>query len=194
MNRSSVLHARSPETAELLRAWAHGDPEALRALTPRVYQELRRVAAHLLQNERAGNSLQATALVHELYLRLIGIENIHGEDPAQFFAMCAQLMRRILVDAARTRSALKRGGDRGRVDLNEMPDLSLQTDKQLIALNDELDHLMSFDPRKARVVELRYFGGLSGVEIASVLNVSPETVARDWRIARAWLVKKLVTR
>jgi len=124
-------------------------------------------------------------------LRLIEVQNFHGQGRAHFFATCAQLMRRILVDAAPARSALKRGGDLGRIDLDELPDLSKQRDKQLIALNDELDHLMGFDPRKARVVELRYFGGLSVVEIAAVLNVSPETITRDWRMARAWLIKKL---
>ncbi len=186
-----LLNSQDPETTELLRAWAQGDPEALRALMPRVYHELRGMAAHFMQNEREGNTLQATALVHELYLRLIEVQNLHGQGRAHFFAICAQLMRRILVDAARARSALKRGGDLGRIDLDELPDLSKQRDKQLIALNDELDHLMGFDPRKARVVELRYFGGLSVVEIAAVLNVSPETITRDWRMARAWLMKKL---
>jgi len=186
-----LLNSQDPETTELLRAWAQGDPEALRALIPRVYHELRGMAAHFMQNEREGNTLQATALVHELYLRLIEVQNLHGQGRAHFFAICAQLMRRILVDAARARSALKRGGDLGRIDFDELPDLSKQRDKQLIALNDELDHLMGFDPRKARVVELRYFGGLSVVEIAAVLNVSPETITRDWRMARAWLIKKL---
>jgi RNA polymerase sigma factor (TIGR02999 family) len=186
-----ILDTQARETTELVRAWARGDPEALGALTPRVYDELRRMAAHFMQNEREGNTLQATALVHELYLRLMDVQNFHGEGRAPFFALCAQLMRRILVDAARARSAQKRGGDLGRIDLDEMPDLGSQRDKQLIALNDELDHLMSFDPRKARVVELRYFGGLSVIEIAAVLNVSAETITRDWRMARAWLTKKL---
>ncbi len=185
------MNSEAAETTELLRAWAQGDPEALRALTPRVYDELRRMAGHFMQNEREGNSLQATALVHELYLRLIDIQKVRGEGRAHFFALCAQLMRRILVDAARARCAAKRGGERGRIDLDELPDMGSQRDKQLIALNDELDHLMTFDPRKARVVELRYFGGLSVVEISAVLNVSPETITRDWRMARAWLMKKL---
>lgn len=185
------MSPQDPETTELLRAWAQGDPEALTALTPRVYGELRRMAARFMQNEREGNSLQATALVHELYLRLIEVQNVHGEGRAHFFAFCAQLMRRILVDAARARSAQKRGGDRGRIDLDELPDLGGQKDRQLIALNEELDQLMGFDPRKARVVELRYFGGLSVPEIAAMLDVSPETVTRDWRMARAWLMKKL---
>lgn len=152
------------------------------------------MAAHFVQNEREGKHSAPTALVHELYPRLIDVQNVHGEGRAHFFAICAQLMRRILVDAARARCALKRGGDRGRIDLDELPDLSSQRDKQLISLNDELDHLMSFDPRKARVVELRYFGGLSMVEIAAELNVSPETITRDWRMARAWLMKKLSRR
>lgn len=185
------MNPKAAETTELLRAWAQGDPDALNALTPRVYHELRRMAAHFMQNEREGKTLQATALVHELYLRLIDVQNARGEGRAQFFAMCAQLMRRILVDAARARTALKRGGHLGRIDFDDLPDLSSQRDKQLIALNDELDHLMRFDPRKGRVVELRYFGGLSVTEIAAVLRVSPETITRDWRMARAWLTKKL---
>jgi RNA polymerase sigma-70 factor, ECF subfamily len=185
------LSPEGPETTELLRAWVQGDPEALSALTPRVYDELRRMAAHFMQNEHPGNTLQATALVHELYLRLIDVHDLRGEGRAHFFAICAVLMRRILVDAARVRSALKRGGGRDRIDLDKVPELGWQRDKQLIALNDELDHLMSFDPRKARVVELRYFGGLSVAEIAAVLNVSPETITRDWRMARAWLMKRL---
>ena len=185
------MNSHVDETTELLRAWAHGDPEALGSLTPRVYDELRRMAAHFMQNEREGNSLQATALVHELYLRLIDVQKVHGEGRASFFALCAQLMRRILVDAARARSALKRGGDQGRIDLDELPDLACKRDKQLIDLNDELDHLATFDPRKARVVELRYFGGLSVAETAVALKVSEETVTRDWRMARVWLMKRL---
>jgi RNA polymerase sigma factor (TIGR02999 family) len=149
------------------------------------------MAAHLMQNEREGASLQPTALVHELYLRLIGVQNIQGEDRAHFFALCAQLMRHILVDAARARSAKKRGGDQRCINLEALPELGSKYDKQLIALNDELDRLMTFDPRKARVVELRYFGGLSVAEIAAVLNVSAETITRDWRMARAWLMKNL---
>jgi RNA polymerase sigma factor (TIGR02999 family) len=149
------------------------------------------MALYYMQNEREGNTLQATALVHEVYLRLIDVQKLQGEGRAHFFAICAELMQHILVDAAHARSALKRGGDWGRIDLDEVPDLSSHRDKQLVALNDELDHLMSFDPRNARVVELRYFGGLSVVEIAAVLNVSPETITRDWRMARAWLIKKL---
>jgi RNA polymerase sigma-70 factor, ECF subfamily len=149
------------------------------------------MAGHLMQNEREGVSLQATALVHELYLRLIDVQNVQGEDRAHFFALCAQLMRHILVDAARARTAKKRGGDQRRIDLEALPEPGSQPDKHLIALNDELDRLMTFDPRKARVVELRYFGGLSVAEIAAVLHVSAETVTRDWRIARAWLMKNL---
>jgi RNA polymerase sigma factor (TIGR02999 family) len=185
------LNSSDPETSRLLRSWAQGNQDALKALTPRVYQELRRMAGHLMQNEPQGTSLQATALVHELYLRLIDVQNIQGEDRANFFALCAQLMRHILVDAARARSAKKRGGDQRRIDLESLPELGSQHDKHLIALNDELDRLVTFDPRKARVVELRYFGGLSVDEIAAVLHISAETVTRDWRMARAWLMKSL---
>ena len=185
------MDSQASETTQLLHAWAHGDPQALEALTPRVYDELKRMAARFMQNEREGNSLQATALVHEVYLRLIDVQSVRGEGRAHFFALCAQLMRRILVDAARARSAQKRGGRWGRINLHEVPDLSNRRDKELIALSDELDHLMTFDSRKARVVELRYFGGLSVSEIATVLNISEETVTRDWRMARAWLMKNL---
>ncbi len=172
-------------------AWADGDAHALGALTPRVYRELRRMAASFMKGEPAGQTLQATALVHEVYLRLIDVQNVPWQGKAHFFAICAQIMRRILVDAARKRAAVKHGGDLGRIELIEAPDLSDRTDRDLIALNDALDALKEFDPRKAKVVELRYFGGLSVEETAAVLDVSVGTVARDWRLARWWLRKEL---
>ncbi len=172
-------------------AWADGDAHALGALTPRVYRELRRMAASFMKGEPAGQTLQATALVHEVYLRLIDVQNVPWQGKAHFFAICAQIMRRILVDAARKRAAVKHGGGLGRIELIEAPDLSDRTDRDLIALNDALDVLKEFDPRKAKVVELRYFGGLNVEETAAVLDVSVGTVARDWRLARWWLRKEL---
>ena len=175
------------ETTMLLRAWAGGDRDALERLTPRVYGTLRRIAGHHLKNERPGNTMQATALVHEAYLELIDITRVDWQHRAHFFAVSAQIMRHILLDRARRRLAAKRGGHAERVDLDEVPDLSGNRAKELIALEDALNALAAMDARKARVVELRFFGGLSVEESAAVLHVSPETVMRDWKFARSWL-------
>ncbi len=172
-------------------AWAEGDEHALQALTPRVYRELRRMAASFMKGEREVQTLQATALVHEVYLRLIDVQNVPWQGRAHFFAICAQMMRHILVDAARKRSTAKHGGGLGRIDFADMADLSDRKDRELIALNDALDELKESDERKAKIVELRYFGGLSVVETAAVLNVSEGTVTRDWRLARGWLLKEI---
>jgi RNA polymerase sigma factor (TIGR02999 family) len=188
---SAVVNPQGSETTQLLLAWADGDVRALGALTPRVYRELRRMAATFMKGEREGQTMQATALVHEVYLRLIDVENVSWQGKAHFFAICAQMMRRILVDAARKRATAKHGGDLGRMDLTEVPDLSDRKDRDLIALNDALDELNESDPRKAKIVELRYFGGLSVEETAAVLNVSEGTVARDWRLARGWLLAQI---
>jgi RNA polymerase sigma factor (TIGR02999 family) len=182
---------QTTETTELLLAWANGDKRALDALTTRVYQELRRMAGHFMQGERAGRTLQATGLVHEVYARLIDVKNVKLEGRAHFFAICAQQMRRILLDAARKRATSKRGGAVGRINLNYALDVSEKKDRQLIALNDALDRLNQVDPRKAKVVELRYFGGLSIEETATVLSLSKETITRDWRMARSWLLLEL---
>lgn len=179
------------ETTALLLAWANGDERALEALTPHVYRELRRSAANFMKGERDGHTLQATDLVHEVYLRLIDVKNVQWQGREHFLAICAQIMRRILVDAARKRRAAKHGGDLGRIDLAEISDLTIQSDGQLISLNDALEEMKLSDPRKARVVELRYFGGLSVEETAAVLKVSVETVTRDWRLARGWLLAAL---
>ncbi len=175
----------------LLRAWAEGDRGALERLTPRVYRTLRRIAGHHLKNERAGDSLQATALVHEAYLELIDITNVEWQHRAHFYAVSAQVMRHILLDRARRRVAAKRGGDAERMNLDVLPDLSGDRAKELIALEDALNALAALDERKARVVELRFYGGLSVEESAAVLSVSPETVMRDWKFARAWLQAEL---
>jgi RNA polymerase sigma factor (TIGR02999 family) len=175
------------ETTDLLRQWAMGDEAALDRLMPRVYRELRRVAGHIMKQENPGATLQPTALVHEAYLKLIEVDKANWQDRAHFFAVASQMMRRILVDSARKRGAAKRGGQAVRVELDELPDLNGGRGDQLIALDEALDRLAQLDARKARVVELRFFGGLSAAETAAVLSVSEDTVLRDWRFARAWL-------
>jgi RNA polymerase sigma factor (TIGR02999 family) len=182
---------QTSETTQLLRAWAEGDQNALERLTPHVYRTLRRIAGHHLKNERPGNSLQATALVHEAYLELIDITNVDWQHRAHFYAVSAKIMRHILLDHVRRRVAAKRGGHAERVDLDELPNLSGDRAKELIALEDALNALEAIDPRKARVVELRFYGGLSVEEAAAVLEISRETVMRDWKFARAWLQAEL---
>jgi RNA polymerase sigma factor (TIGR02999 family) len=182
---------QTSETTQLLRAWADGDRSALERLTPRVYRTLRRIAGYQLQHERPGQTLQATALVHEAYLELIDIRNVDWQHRAHFFAVSAQIMRHILLDRARRRVAAKRGGDAERVNLDELPDIGSGRARELIALDDALNTLAGIDPRKARVVELRFFGGLSVEESSAVLAISPETVMRDWKFARSWLHAEL---
>lgn len=149
------------------------------------------MAANFARYEREGHTLQATALVNEVYLKLVDVQRVPWKGKAHFFAVCAQMMRRMLVDAARKRSALKHGGGLGRINVDDVFDLSQPKDKRLIALNDALNELQEADPRKARIVELRYFGGLSVEETAAVLKVSVETVTRDWRLARGWLLTQI---
>jgi len=175
------------ETTQLLRAWAGGDRDALERLTPHVYRKLRSIAGHHMQNERAGHSMQATALVHEAYLELVDITNVDWQHRAHFFAISAQIMRNILLDRARRRLAAKRGGDAERVNLDELPDIGMGRARELIVLDDALNALAKVDARKAQVVEMRFFGGLNVEETAEVLAVSPETVMRDWKFARSWL-------
>ena len=189
------MDSQTSETTQLLLAWADGDANALRALTPRVYRELRRMAAGFMKRESGGQTLQATDLVHEVYLRLVDVQNVPLRGKSHFYAMCARMMRRILVDAARKRATGKHGGGLNRIELEEGLHITQgQTrsqDKELIVLNDALNELAEADPRKARVVELRYFGGLSVMETAAVLKVSEETITRDWRIARGWLLSEM---
>ena len=182
---------QTSETTLLLRAWADGDQNALERLTPHVYRTLRRIAARHLQNERAGQTLQATALVHEAYLELVDITNVDWQHRAHFYAVSAQIMRHILLDRARRRVAAKRGGHAEHLNLDELPNLGESRARELIALEDALNALTAFDERKARVVELRFFGGLSVEETAEVLKISPETVMRDWKFARSWLHAEL---
>jgi len=158
---------------------------------PLVYGELRRMARHYMQREKPGNTLQATALVNEAFLRLVDVTGVHWQDRAHFFAISAQIMRRILVDAARARGSGKRGGGVARLDLNESIDALPELDSRLVDLDEALESLARFDVRKAKVVELRFFGGLSVKETAEVLKISPVSVKRDWRLARAWLMHEL---
>jgi RNA polymerase sigma-70 factor (ECF subfamily) len=178
------------EVSTLLQAWSNGDPVALEKLTPIVYSELRRLARHYLRNERSDISLQTTALVNEAYLRLVDFKRMRFKDRAHFFAVSAQLMRRILVDHARRRN-LKRGAGVQHLSLDEVAILGPERDAELITLDDAMTALAQFDARKARVVELRFFGGLSVEETAEVLNVSAITVMRDWSSARAWLYREI---
>ena len=158
---------------------------------PLVYGELRRMARHYMQREKPGNTLQATALVNEAFLRLVDVTGVHWQDRAHFFAISAQIMRRILVDAARARGSGKRGGGVARLDLNESIDALPELDSRLVDLDEALESLARFDVRKAKVVELRFFGGLSVKETAEVLKISPVSVKRDWKLARAWLMREL---
>ena len=183
---------QSAEITGLLRAWGGGDAAALDRLTELVYQELRRMARRYMRGARDGNTLQTTALVNEVYLRLADVKNIDWQHRAQFFALSAELMRRILVDAARSRGSAKRGGDVVRINLDEAPVLSPEPDRFILALDEALGTLTELAPRQARVVELRYFGGLSEEEVAVVLKTSLRTVRRDWQFAKAWLRRDLI--
>src|SRR5579884_2453427 len=178
------------EISRLLRAWSGGDGTALDRLAPLVYPRLRALARQRRRNERAGHTLNTTALVNEAFVRLVGASQVAWQDRAHFFAFTAQLMRRILIDAARARSAAKRGGGIERADrvvLDDLPGLPFTRAKELVALDEALQRLAKIDARKAEVVELRFFGGVSVEECAETLKVSPQTVMRDWRLARVWL-------
>jgi RNA polymerase sigma factor (TIGR02999 family) len=182
---------QAAETIGLLQAWSRGERGALDQLTHRVYDQLRRLAGHYMQNESPARTIQATALVHEAYLRLVDVTNVEWRHRAQFFSVTARIMRNILLDNARARAAAKRGGHQARVDLDEIPDLSSKDASDLMELDDALTALAASDPRKAQVIELRCFGGLSVEETADTLNISVETVLRDGRAARAWLKREL---
>lgn len=183
-----------PSTAEvtrLLQAWGAGDKGALDRLAPVVYDELRRIAHRQMQRQQPGVTLQATALVNEAYLHLVDATRASWRDRAHFFAFCAQTMRRILVDAARARGAAKRGGGALKFNLDESIDVIPDRDSEVVALDEALDALAEQDPRAAKVVEMRFFGGLSVEETAEVLKISARTVAREWELARAWLMREL---
>jgi RNA polymerase sigma factor (TIGR02999 family) len=179
------------EVTGLLLAWRSGDAAALERLVPLVYAELRRLAHRQMRGERVGHTLETSALVNETYLRLVDSQRVRWQGRAHFFAICAQLMRRVLVDHARSRRSLKRGGEAVSIALDDAQVGSASPDANLLALDEALTKLATVDPRKSRVVELRHFGGLSVVETAEALEVSPVTVMRDWRVAKLWLLREL---
>jgi RNA polymerase sigma factor (TIGR02999 family) len=185
------IGASSAEITVLLKAWSGGDEAALARLAERVYPELRRMARRYMKNERQANTLQATALVHEVYLRLIDVTTVEWRQRAQFFALAAQMMRRILVDAARARGARKRGGSAIKLNLDETALLSTAPDPSILALDEALTAFSQLAPRQAKVVELRYFGGLTEEEVVVALEISPRTVRRDWDVAKAWLLREM---
>ncbi len=175
----------------LLRAWSDGDGEALEKLVPRVRRELHRLAHRCMRGERPGHTLQTTALINEAYIRLVGWKDVRWQNRAHFFSVSAQIMRRILVDAARKRKQVKRGGDAFRTTLDEACVVAPERSADVVALDEALTRLAEIDPRKAKVVEMRFFAGLDYEEIAAVLGVSDRTVLRDWKLARAWLYREL---
>lgn len=194
MEKPSPLRGPSADTdvSALLRAWSNGDQDALQALTPIVYQELHRLARQYMRRERSGHSLQATALVNEAYMRLADCTRMQWQDRAHFFAMSAQVMRRILVDHAR-RHNVKRGRGVQHVSLEDVAVVASgeEAETDLVALDEALIGLARIDPRKAHIVEMRFFGGLTVEEIGEVLHVSPGTIKREWRAAKAWLYQEL---
>lgn len=186
-----MLLVSDADITSLLLAWSEGDESALQRLAERVYPELRQMARRYLRNEKPGTSLQATALVHEVYLRLVDVNKVEWRARAQFFAVASQMMRRILVDAARARGAQKRGGAADWVILDGSVVVSSAEDPAILAVDEALSEFAKYAPRQARVVELRYFGGLTESEIAAALNIAPRTVRRDWDLAKAWLLREL---
>jgi len=181
----------SHEVTSLLKAWSGGDKEALEKLTPLVYRQLHKIAQRYMAGERSGHTLQTTALVNEAYLRLVDCGKVNWQDRAHFFAVSAQLMRRILIDFARSRGYLKRGGAVAHISLDEAPSVCNEPDVNLVALDDALKALSAIDERKSKVVELKFFGGLDVEETAEVLGISSDTVIRDWRLAKIWLLREL---
>jgi RNA polymerase sigma-70 factor (ECF subfamily) len=179
------------DVTALLLAWRDGNQAALARLMPIVYDELHRLAGRYMRREPTGHTLQTTALLNEAYLRLVDSSRVRWQSRAHFYAVAAQLMRRVLVDFARTRRSKKRGGDCRLVTLSEGLPMAVRGDADVVAVDEALEQLGRLDPRKARVVELRFFGGLSLEETAEALDVSPDTVGRDWRAAKAWLTREL---
>jgi RNA polymerase sigma factor (TIGR02999 family) len=188
--------AASQEITGLLKAWGLGEPSALDRLIPLVYRELKRMARRCMRRSDSG-TIQTTAVVHEAYLRLVDLSSVDWQDRAHFYAVSARIMRGILVDAARARSALKRGGLFRRVepstnfDLDQVPDLGAGRAADILAINHALDGLAELDPRQVQVIEMRFFGGLSVEETAEVLKISPQSVMRDWKLAKAWLHREM---
>ena len=180
------------EVSQLLKEWSNGDEAALDKVMPVVYQELRRLAHHYMRRERPGQTLQTTALVNEAYMRLAAYKKMRWQSRVHFFAVAAQVMRRILVEQARSKNFQKRGGGAQKISLDETAVVSAGRSAEVIAVDDALTALATWDPRKGRIVELRFFGGLSIEETAEVLKVSPTTVQREWRSAKAWLYKAII--
>ena len=192
MEFESVMPEPTPhEVTQLLLAWSEGDKAALDQLMPLVYAELRRLAKSYMRRERAGQTMQTTALIHEAYLRLVDADRVRLENRGHFFAAASRLMRQVLVDLAREHGSRKRGGAALQVSLDEAMVVSKQRDEGLLALDEALNALAQIDPRKSRMVELRFFGGLSVEETAEALGVSVETIHRDWRLAKSWLLRRL---
>jgi RNA polymerase sigma factor (TIGR02999 family) len=183
------VNAGAPDTTKLLEQWSRGDENALQELMPLVYDELRRLAAHLLKNERPGHTLQPTALVHEAYLRMVDITRVDWHSRAHFLSLAAQMLRRLLVDHARAKRRAKRGSGRVLLSLTEVPGSPPNLDA--IALDEALSELARIDPQQSRIVELRFFAGVSIEETATSLGISAATVKRDWAVARAWLYRRL---
>lgn len=181
----------SQNVTQLLIGWGKGDKEALDALLPLVYEELRKQAAGYLRRERVGHTLQTTALIHEAYLKLVDQKNVHWQNRAHFFGIAAQLMRRILVDHARTKKRAKRGGSDIRVSFNDANLMGQAKDLDIVALDEALNRLAEIDQQQSRIVELRFFSGLTVEETAEVLAISPATVKRDWSMAKAWLHREI---
>ncbi len=181
----------SHDITELLQAWNRGDEQALQKLTPLIYEELFRSAKRSISRGRRDNSMQTTALINELYVRILDVKRVTWQNRAHFFAICARLMRNILVDMFRARQYQKRGGGATRVTFDESLDVSRESGRDVVAVNEALNRLTAQDARKGQVVELRFFGGLSVKETAEVLNISPETVMRDWKFAKVWLLGEL---
>lgn len=198
-NRVAEWHGEAREDApsntsrisEILASWGHGEPSAREALIPLVYDELRRIARRHLRGERPNHTLQSAALVHEAYFRLLEIEAPPWQNRAHFFGVAAQLMRHILVDHARNRLAAKRGGGAQRLTLDTKLVRLRKPEMDLVALDDALNELAAFDPQQSRIIEMRFFGGLSIEETATVLDISPATVKREWATARAWLQREM---
>jgi RNA polymerase sigma-70 factor, ECF subfamily len=188
---ASLVTMTEVDITGLLVAWGRGDEDAFHRLVPLVHAELQRLAGSMMQGERAGHTLQPTALVNELYLRLVDVRRVRWQDRNHFLSMTSRLMRRVLVDHARTRRSKKRGGGAVRITLADDFDLSHEPGRDLVALDDALTALAATDERKGRVIELRFFGGLSVEETAAVLGISVETVMRDAKLARAWLQREL---
>jgi RNA polymerase sigma factor (TIGR02999 family) len=179
------------EVTGLLQAWGRGDEEALQKLVPLVHRELHQAARRYMAGERPGHLLQTTALVNETYLRLVGVQKVSWQNRAHFLAICAQLMRRVLTDFARSRGYQKRSGNVNRVPFTDALWVAPQSDTDLAALDEAMKRLAAVDQRKSRVVEMRFFGGLTVQESAEVLKISQDTVMRDWKMAKVWLLREL---